>query len=45
MIEEGAFVEVALGGASKEAQLAVREAAGVALLDEPILFVYDGEVG
>ena len=45
MIEEGAFVEVALGGASKEAQLAVREAAGVVLLDEPILFVHDGEVG
>ena len=45
MVEEGSFVEVALGGASEEAQLAVREATGVALLDEPILFVYDGEVG
>ena len=45
VVEEGAFVEVAFGGASKEAQLAVREAAGVALLDEPILFVHDGEVG
>ena len=45
MVEEGSFVEVAFGGASKEAQLAVREAAGVALLDEPILFVHDGEVG
>ena len=45
MVEEGTLVEVALGGASEEAQLAVREAAGVALLDEPILFVHDGEVG
>ena len=45
MVEEGSLVEVALGGASEEAQLAVREAAGVALLDEPILFVHDGEVG
>ena len=45
MVEEGAFVEVAFGGAGKEAQLAVREAAGVVLLDEPILFVHDGEVG
>ena len=45
MVEERPFVEVTLGGAGKEAQLAVREAAGVVLLDEPILFVHDGEVG
>ena len=45
MIEEGTLVEVTFGGAGEEAQLAVREAARVALLDEPILLVHDGEVG